>query len=197
MTDTTPTRVKRPRTTADREQEFLDAALEVLRDVGYEAFTMDAVAALAKCSKATLYRLWSNKTEIVTAALRAARPALPLQIDTGSLRGDLVAFADAIADRIEMDTPLFAGISHAVLKDPKLKHAITTQVSVQEENITAFVGRAVARGELSGVPGAAEFMNQMFFTMLFARPLFSGMFTDEDYMIRFIDNALLPALRNS
>ncbi len=64
----TPT--ERPRVEGDREQQILDATLEVLADVGYDRLTMDAVAALAKASKATLYRRWNNKVSLVIEALQ-------------------------------------------------------------------------------------------------------------------------------
>ena len=44
----------RPRVEGDREREILEAALQVLADVGYDRLTMDAVAARARASKATL-----------------------------------------------------------------------------------------------------------------------------------------------
>ena len=61
---------ERPRVEGDREQEILDATLEVLADVGYDRLTMDAVAARAKASKATLYRRWTNKVSLVIDALQ-------------------------------------------------------------------------------------------------------------------------------
>ena len=61
----------------DREQEILDAALEVLAEVGYDRLTMDAVATRAKASKATLYRRWTNKLTLVIDALVAAEGARP------------------------------------------------------------------------------------------------------------------------
>ena len=65
----------RPRVEGDREQEILDATLEVLADVGYDRLTMDAVAARAKASKATLYRRWNNKVSLVIDALAAQKGA--------------------------------------------------------------------------------------------------------------------------
>ena len=62
----------RPRIEGHREQEILDATLEVLADVGYDRLTMDAVATAAKASKATLYRRWSSKAALVIDAV--ARP---------------------------------------------------------------------------------------------------------------------------
>src|SRR3954464_10362685 len=81
----TPT--ERPRIEGDRELEILEATLEVLADVGYDRLTMDAVAARAKASKATLYRRWTNKVSLVIEALHPkAQYVAP---DTGSLREDL------------------------------------------------------------------------------------------------------------
>lgn len=189
--------VRRPRTSPEREREFLDAGLTVLRDVGYGALTMDAVAALAKCSKATLYRLWQNKAELVVAALYAARPAVPRLIDTGTLRGDLVEFIHSVGARMQLDAPLFAGLAHAILRDDTLALALSDSLMLRGENVDTFVERAVERGELPSAPAAAEYVSPMFFAMMFSRPMFDGKFADEDYMIRFVDDALLPALRNS
>lgn len=82
----------RPRVEGDRELEILEATLDVLADVGYDRLTMDAVAARARASKATLYRRWSTKAALVVDALVAHKgpEATP---DTGSLRGDLLAAA--------------------------------------------------------------------------------------------------------
>ena len=66
---------ERPRVEGDREQEILDATLEVLAEVGYDRLTMDAVAAKAKASKATLYRRWTNKVSLVDRRARSTSRA--------------------------------------------------------------------------------------------------------------------------
>ncbi len=80
----------RPRIEGDREQEILDATLTVLAETGYDRLTMDAVAAEAKASKATLYRRWSSKPELVVDAVCSHKEHPPTP-DTGTLRGDLIA----------------------------------------------------------------------------------------------------------
>lgn len=82
----------RPRVEGEREGELLDATLDLLLEVGYDRLTMDAVAARARASKATLYRRWSGKHSLVVDALMRSKksPEIP-DVDTGSLRGDLVA----------------------------------------------------------------------------------------------------------
>ena len=88
----TPTETgSRPRVEGERELEILEATLEVLADVGYDLLTMDAVATQAKASKATLYRRWRGKPELVVAAVTHHHSATADVPDTGSLRGDLLA----------------------------------------------------------------------------------------------------------
>ena len=45
---------------------ILEATLQVLSDVGYDRLTIDAVAAKAKASKATVYRRWPSKIPLVS-----------------------------------------------------------------------------------------------------------------------------------
>jgi len=85
-----PESAARPRIEGDREREILDATLTVLAETGYDRLTMDAVATEAKASKATLYRRWSSKPELVVEAV-CSHKEHPPPPDTGSLRGDLVA----------------------------------------------------------------------------------------------------------
>jgi hypothetical protein len=59
----------RPRVEGDREQQILDATITVLAETGYDRLTMDAVATQARASKATLYRRWSSKPELVVEAI--------------------------------------------------------------------------------------------------------------------------------
>ena len=69
--------VRRSRITPEREAELYRAVLDLLREVGYDALTMDAVAARTKSSKATLYRQWGAEVIGMTAMpeARLAREA--------------------------------------------------------------------------------------------------------------------------
>src|SRR6187402_3084695 len=77
-----------------RDPAILDAALDVLAEAGYDGMTVDMVAARAKAGKATLYRRWPSKSELVLDALACMKRVetdpekLP---NTGTLRGDLIA----------------------------------------------------------------------------------------------------------
>ncbi|MGW0842434.1 TetR/AcrR family transcriptional regulator C-terminal ligand-binding domain-containing protein [Streptomyces sp. NPDC002787] len=93
---TTPTPAKSAGRPMDihREAALLDAALDLLAEVGYERLTLTAVCERAKASTKTMYRRWANKDELMAAALRrAACRAVDQTADltaTGSLRGDLL-----------------------------------------------------------------------------------------------------------
>ena len=74
-----------------RDVAICDATLALLLEVGYDRMSMDAVAARAHASKATIYRRWPGKQELVLDAVKARGVGLTVAEDTGSLRGDLVA----------------------------------------------------------------------------------------------------------
>jgi len=75
-----------------RERAILSAVIGLLGEAGYEAMTMDAVAARAHASKTTIYRRWPGKPELVRAAVDAYIAGRVLRsADTGSLRGDLLS----------------------------------------------------------------------------------------------------------
>ena len=91
--DIGPTRPGRKRDHA-RDADILDAAFDVLAEEGYEGMTMDMVAVRAKAGKATVYRRWASKAELVLdAVVRMKRSQVDINRlpDTGHLRGDLLA----------------------------------------------------------------------------------------------------------
>lgn len=73
------------------------AVLRVLADVGYAGLTMDAVAATAGVSKATIYRRWRTKADLLVSVISTASDESLVLPDSGSLRDDLVALLTALA----------------------------------------------------------------------------------------------------
>lgn len=195
---TSDARIRRPRMTPERERELLEAVLGVLRESGYEALSMDLVATRARCSKATLYRQWHSKAEMVAAAMIANRPVDPEAVDTGSLRGDLLFLVEELSTTAEKDTALIAAIHHAALTDTDLAATLHASLADYEfTHLSALLDRALERGELQRRPGAAEFLPQLLFGAVVTRPLIDGAYADSTYLVRFVDVVLLPALRHS
>ena len=78
----------RPRDEVARGR-ILEAALELLEELGFASATTDAIAERAGASKATIYRWWPNKAAVLLEALReAVAQELPFP-DTGDLREDI------------------------------------------------------------------------------------------------------------
>ncbi|MFF7333737.1 TetR/AcrR family transcriptional regulator [Streptomyces sp. NPDC090306] len=72
------------------ERAILDAALEQLGTVGWNALTMEGVATAAQTGKAAVYRRWPSKEDLVADALQAGLPSLEDAPDAGSVREDLL-----------------------------------------------------------------------------------------------------------
>jgi AcrR family transcriptional regulator len=146
----TPTETgTRPRVEGERELEILEATLEVLDDVGYDLLTMDAVATRAKASKATLYRRWRGKPELVVAAIMAHKgePVVP---DTGTLRGDLL---EAYCGSGGLNDPLAQSVLSAVViamgRDPEFAEVYRRDfIGPKVATSRAIYERARERGEV-------------------------------------------------
>ncbi|MFD9358076.1 TetR/AcrR family transcriptional regulator [Streptomyces sp. NPDC060031] len=195
MTSPTPSIARRSKITPERERQFYDAVLEQLREQGYEALTMEGIAARACCGKSTLYRQWKTKPQLVAAALRANRQGTLAAVDTGTLAGDLREAARIAAGTSGRDTLLTQALGHAVLSDEELQAAL--REALVEPELAAFdamVGRAVARGEIAAEHPAVEFLPAQLMGVLRIRPVLEGRYADADYLVRFVEAALLPAL---
>jgi AcrR family transcriptional regulator len=187
----TPT--ERPRIEGDREQQILDATLEVLADVGYDRLTMDAVAAKAKASKATLYRRWTNKVSLVIEALQHTK-APGETPDTGSLRGDLQQVfcgVGGLSDPSSVAT--FASVLTAISRDEAFAEAFRREVIGPKIAVSRQLWeRARDRGELR--PDAdLDLLEPALAGIILHRVFVMGEVPDLDVITRVIDQIILPA----
>jgi len=188
--------VKRPRVDDDREVELLDAAIHVLAEVGYDRMTMDAVALQAKASKATLYRRWSSKAELVVDAVSRAKgvPDLERAPDTGSLRADLLSLScgpDGMADRLPLS--VLGGLMTALHTDPTLSAAWRERfLAPRLAVVHAAFERAVERGEVSAAADLS-LLEQVVPSMCTFRSTVLSRRVDETFVAAVIDSVVLPA----
>ena len=188
--------VKRPRVDDDREAELLDAAVHVLAEVGYDRMTMDAVALQAKASKATLYRRWSSKAELVVDAVSRAKgvPDLERAPDTGSLRADLLSLScgpDGMADRLPLS--VLGGLMTALHTDPTLSAAWRERfLAPRLAVVHAAFERAVKRGEVSAAADLS-LLEQVVPSMCTFRSTVLSRRVDETFVAAVIDSVVLPA----
>jgi len=84
----------RPRS-EQAEQAIIDAALELFAERGVEGVCVEAVAARAGVGKATIYRRWASKEELLIAALGSLKS--PMSDPHGAtVREDLVELVDVM-----------------------------------------------------------------------------------------------------
>jgi AcrR family transcriptional regulator len=201
MTVTTTKSVGRPRDES-RDAVILDATLEVLGEVGYDRLTIDAVAAKAKASKATVYRRWADKAALVVDAMQTVRPLRDadgelqcLWPDTGSLRGDLLAGARAFMDRLTSDEgKLIVAVMTAQAHNPELAQAMrAAHYEDKRRSCRILVDRAISRGELTSAAGADTFV-EVLPAIMYNRLLLSGEPFDEAFLTHVVDDIALPLL---
>lgn len=181
-----------------RESAICEAALELLLEVGYDRMSMDAVAARAKASKATIYRRWPGKRELVVDAIRCHSPHHVEPTDTGSLRGDIIGTLAALAAGIGAeDADLLAGVLRAMRGAPEIGDILRTQVLEAKRSVgREIVARAVARGEL-GPAADPEVFNEVAPALMFFRVLVTGSPVDAEFLAHVADDVLVPLLIRS
>ncbi|MFI8524460.1 TetR/AcrR family transcriptional regulator [Promicromonospora sukumoe] len=180
-----------------RDPEILDAALDVLSESGYDGMTIDMVATRAKAGKATVYRRWSSKAELVLDAVACMKQGeidlgdLP---DTGTLRGDLVAMirTPSIRDG-ERKLKVMAGIVSMIARSPEL--AAAAQEALVEPRARAnriFFRRAIDRGE---IPADVDVEKLCIIgpALVSYNVLMLGRPVDRDLLVENIDKVILPA----
>ncbi|MFE1249538.1 TetR/AcrR family transcriptional regulator [Streptomyces sp. NPDC058766] len=187
---------RRSRITPEREAEFYGAVLDLLREVGYDALTMDAVAARTRSSKATLYRQWGGKPELVAKAVRNGKPGDVSDVDTGSLRGDLHALVSREDDcAMQQNAALMRGLFMAVHADPDLLEAFKELLIEPEmEEFRRMVRRAVDRGEVRPDCPALDYVVHMLIGAFATRTVIDDRPPTRTFLTSYIDAVVLPAL---
>ncbi|MET9733154.1 TetR/AcrR family transcriptional regulator [Streptomyces sp. NPDC006458] len=196
MAEAAVTAQRRSRITPERAAELYEAVLGLLREVGYDALTMDAVAARTRSSKATLYRQWGGKAELVVKALRHNKPGKIDDIDTGSLRGDLHALVGMEDDCTrEQNSALMRGIAMAIHQNPDLRQAFQ-ELLIEPEmaEVQRVLQRAVARGEVRPDCPALDFMLHMMIGGFVTRALLDEQPPTRAFLTSYVDAVVLPAL---
>ncbi|GHB16323.1 TetR family transcriptional regulator [Streptomyces umbrinus] len=194
MAETATTR--RSRITPEREAELYEAVLELLREVGYDSLTMDAVATRTRSSKATLYRQWGGKAELVARAIRHHKPVDSSAIDTGSLRGDFQALTQRQDDcQMEQDSALMRVLGTAAHTNPELLAALREWLIEPElGEMRQVVQRAVDRGEVRPDNPAIEYLLHMIIGAFAARTLIDEAPPTQAFVSSYIDAVVIPAL---
>lgn len=180
---------------AERRSAICQAVYELLGKVGYDRMTMDAIANQAKASKATIYRLWVDKPELVADALRCHLGHTAQVPDTGSLRGDLLALMDVACAATNSEIgEVVAGVMTAAAHDVRLAHTLSQTLFAEKQQLhQELVRRAVARGEIDPDTDPA-LLHEVMHSMITGRKLWNLGLLDEEFARHTVDDVLIPVL---
>jgi AcrR family transcriptional regulator len=174
------------------------AILSLLAEVGYGALTMDAVAAEAGVGKATIYRRWRTKEDLVADTIAEISRAEVTPPDTGSLEGDLREMLRTIVAAINGPTGAATqSLLSTVPHNPALADAFRSgPVGVWAQGFEKVFGRAEARGEL--LPGlSSSVVGEAITAPLVQRWLINGLPVTDAYADEVLEQVVMPLLRST
>jgi AcrR family transcriptional regulator len=180
----------RPRS-ALADRAIIEAALELFAEAGAEGLGIEKVAAKAGVGKATIYRRWPGKEDLLLDALSSLKAPLP-EPRGESVRDDLTALVEAM--RAESMDPRQARQFALVLGEgaryPRLlERYVEAVVEPRREVFRSVLRRGVTTGELregSNIDGAVDMLTGA----VLARSSFSPDRSDRGYARRLVDDLL-------
>jgi AcrR family transcriptional regulator len=182
----------RPRS-LEVDTSILEAATELFIELGYDGLCVEGVAARAGVSKATIYRRYPSKADLLIAAAaelgRSAKGPIP---DTGSLREDLRALGLGYRRLLE-DSDAGRAIPAMIVarhRDPELADAHAAFIAERRAEAADIVRRGVARGEIRA-DADVELVIDLVAGPLFYKILINGTALEDDYVDRLVDSVLL------
>jgi AcrR family transcriptional regulator len=129
----------------------IEATLDALAEDGFAELSVERIAARAGVNKTTLYRRWGSTDDLLVEALMSAPPDRAPPPDTGSLRGDLVAYGlSLLALGADARALAITRAFNAMPPDSKLAGLRTAVFDRRFETLRGIFDRGRARGEVTG-----------------------------------------------
>ena len=168
--------------------------LQLLSETGYDRLTIDEVAARAHASKATVYRRWPSKADLVLAAFSEGIRQVVTPPDTGSLRGDLLRLAEVVAAQAGKYASVVSGILPEVGRNPGLRSVFEREFFQERKALVhGVLRRAVERGEIRPEAISEEVWDVLPGYLVF-RCLVPGRPLTAETLRMLVDDVILPGL---
>ena len=177
-----------------REVELLEVTLELLQEHGYDRLTVDAVATTARASKATIYRRWPTKAELVLAAFVEGTRQVAVDPDTGTLRDDLLKLGESIRAHVSTHASTIRAVLVELSRSVELEAMMQEQFLDQRKALMAHVlARAVDRGEIDASAITEDLWDVLPGYLIF-RSVVTGRAPSSRTVRDLVDNMLIPSL---
>lgn len=177
-------------------QAIFDAVLAELAEHGFSGLSIERVAERAHTGKASIYRRWPSRIDLVVDAFDHLLPDHEDPPDTGTIRGDLVAVLCDVA-RL-MNTKASTAARACVLQlqsDPEVAAAVRDRVlPPRRAMMIGILQRAADRGQVR--PDAVnERIAEVGPALLHAELMRQGSPLTTESVETIVDQVLLPMLR--
>ena len=177
-----------------RETELLAVTLQLLQEHGYDRLTVDAVAATARASKATVYRRWPSKAELVLAAFIEGVRQIAVPPETGTLRGDLLHLGRAICQQAQQQAGTIRAVLVEASRHPALNDALQHQfLDERKALIQAILQQAADRGEIDESVISDELWDLLPGYLIF-RSIMPSRPPTEHTVQALVDDVIIPSL---
>ena len=177
-----------------RETELLTVTLQLLQEHGYDRLTVDAVAATARASKATVYRRWPSKAELVLAAFIEGCRQVAIAPGTGTLRGDLLRLGEVICQHARQQAGTIRAVMVEMSRHPALHDAMQNQFLDQRKAlIQEVLHEAADRGEIDDAVISDELWDLLPGYLIF-RSIMPNRPPTEHTVQALVDDVLIPSL---
>lgn len=173
---------------------IFDAALAELDESGYTPLSMAAIASRAQVSKASLYRRWPGKAELVIDAVKSSLPDPGEPRDTGSLRGDILYHYRLLVEGLAGPAgKALKGMLSDTLRDPAMAERFSNRAKGRNLAIMRMLtDRAAGRGELAGASISAQRLEAGHNLIRHEWLMSSGI--GEAFLAELVDEVVLPLL---
>jgi AcrR family transcriptional regulator len=188
-----------------RRGEALERAIHAavfteLAEVGYAAFTIESVASRAHTGKASIYRRWPTKQELVLEAF-CGKFGETMQLIEGSLDDDtttrdvLLQMGRRMCEVSAEATEAIRVAAGEMSRDAELSAALDERVNCpKREMMLNVLQRGVERGEVRA-EAACEMFAEILPAMIMFKLILQNQAVSDDALVNIVDDILMPLLR--
>ena len=178
------------------DHAVLNAALELLAEVGYAQVTVDRVAARAGVGKASLYRRWPDKVAMILEAV-SRNPSRPSPPDTGSYREDMLQHLRNLVRYRTIHSEAISAIGGEASRNAQFGEAFRESMTKPVlAGMCTIVERAIVRGELPPTTDVA-LLASLAPSLLWMQRLMTGDQPDETFAERIVAQFFSPDSPNT
>ncbi|MEI6215699.1 MAG: TetR/AcrR family transcriptional regulator [Actinomycetes bacterium] len=176
---------------------IFQATISLLAEVGYSALSLEAVAHRAHTGKASLYRRWASKVDLVVDALDYEINKCEIPLDLTDLRAGLLLKINSMATAFAGDLgQAMAGCISEFQREPKLQQAAEEKIiNPRKAAMAQSLNEGIAAGKIR--PNIPPMVVDLPVAFMMHSISFVGRSPNEAEITNFVDTVMLPLLTNS